>query len=162
MPWASYQCSFTRRSLAIAKSHRCNTLQLAPAATTVSLSKKRPDLNTGTCCDGFDVRDSANDIEFHRSDSDRGPTDSPANGYTLSRERRGRPPRFAFDVLAPIVGFSVVLHGQVLLISRVVRRRCSPRYHRSSFPATAAQWTAPSTCRRSALVRDFSSASLRV
>src|SRR5437870_1542048 len=75
MPWASYQCSFTRRSLAIAKSHRCNTLQLAPAATTVSLSKKRPDLNTGTCCDGFDVRDSANDIEFHRSDSGRGPTD---------------------------------------------------------------------------------------
>ena len=31
------------------------------------------------------------------------------NEYTLRRERRGLAARFAFDVLAPLLGFSVVL-----------------------------------------------------
>jgi hypothetical protein len=31
------------------------------------------------------------------------------NGLALSRERRGVPPRFVFDDVAPLVGFRVVL-----------------------------------------------------
>ena len=49
----------------VGKTYRCNTLQLAPTATTVSLAKKRPSLDTRTCGNGFDLRDCANDIEFH-------------------------------------------------------------------------------------------------
>lgn len=51
--------------IAVGKANRGDTLHLAPAATTVSLAKKRPDLNAQTCCDGFNLRDRTNDIEFH-------------------------------------------------------------------------------------------------
>jgi len=50
---------------AVGKANRCDTLQLAPSATTVSLEKKRTDLDAHTCCDGLNLRDRANDIEFH-------------------------------------------------------------------------------------------------
>ena len=50
---------------AVGKANRRDTLQLAPSATTVSLEKKRSDLDAHTCCDGLNLRDRANDIEFH-------------------------------------------------------------------------------------------------
>ncbi len=50
---------------AVGKAYRRDTLQLAPTATTVSLEKKRSDLDAHTCCDGLNLRDRANDIEFH-------------------------------------------------------------------------------------------------
>ena len=45
---------------------------------------------------------------------------SAPNGYTLSRERHRMPARFVFDVLAPLVGFSVGLVGRRLALRLLV------------------------------------------
>ena len=70
---------------AVGKANRCDTLQLALSATTVSLEKKPTDLDAHTCCDGLNRRDRANDIEFHSLILSQNRCSSKTTGYTDQR-----------------------------------------------------------------------------
>jgi hypothetical protein len=50
---------------AIGKAHSSEAFHLALPATTVTLAQKGPELDTHACCDGLNLCDRADDIEFH-------------------------------------------------------------------------------------------------
>ena len=70
---------------AVGEANRCDTLQLAPSATTVRLDKKRPDLDAYTRCDGLNLRDRANDIELHSLILSQNRSSSKTTEYTHQR-----------------------------------------------------------------------------
>ena len=43
----------------------CDALSFAPPARAVNLSQGRPDSDSRTCCNGLDMFDLINDLEFH-------------------------------------------------------------------------------------------------
>ena len=49
----------------IRKPYSRDALPLPPPATTVGLSKKRPNLDARTCRDSFNLLDPADDIDLH-------------------------------------------------------------------------------------------------